>query len=261
MHVRSPASSSLPERLPERFDGFHIRAAAFQTVRGPYARGVILERLGLDPSGKRALVVGCGRGLLARELAGLGLSVTGVDPSPSAIRLAKEATAGEDVHVDYAIADPRRLPYGDREFDIVYYTDTLEITHDLDEVMAEAARMLRPRGVFLYDTVNRTRLSRLVYLGAMQSWRWTRYMPHDRYTWERLRTPGELAATMARHGLRNEDVTGFLPANPLRLLWAILRARRGTIADSDLARLAGMRLAQPGKLAAVTYLGYGIKQD
>jgi 2-polyprenyl-6-hydroxyphenyl methylase/3-demethylubiquinone-9 3-methyltransferase len=141
------------------------------------------------------------------------------------------------------------------------YTDTLEITHDLDQVMAEAARILRPGGVFLYDTVNRTPLSRLVYLGAMQSWRWTRYMPPGRYTWERLRPPDELAANMARHGLRNEDVTGFMPANPLRLLWAILRARRGNIADSDLARLAGMHLAPAGKHAEVTYLGFGIKQN
>jgi 2-polyprenyl-6-hydroxyphenyl methylase/3-demethylubiquinone-9 3-methyltransferase len=242
-------------------DGFHIRAAAFQPVRGPYAREVILERLGLNPRGKRALVVGCGRGILARELAGLGLSVIGVDPSPSAIRLAQEATVREGLHVDYATGEPGRLPYGDAEFDIVCYTDTLEITHNLDEVVAEAARMLRPQGVFLYDTVNRTQLSRLIYLGAMQSWRWTRYMPPDRYAWERLRPPAELAATMARYGLRNEEVTGFLPANPLRLLWAILRARRGNIADADLAELAGMRLAQPGKHAAVTYLGFGIKQN
>lgn len=126
-------------------DGFHIRAVAFQPVRGPYARTVIFERLGLDPRGKRALVVGCGRGMLAQELAGLGFSAIGVDPSPSAIRLAQEATVLEGLHVVYTTGEPGRLPYGDAAFDIVYYTDNLEITHDLDEVVAEAARMLRPR--------------------------------------------------------------------------------------------------------------------
>jgi 2-polyprenyl-6-hydroxyphenyl methylase/3-demethylubiquinone-9 3-methyltransferase len=213
-HVPPPASTSLPERHREHSDGFHIRAAAFQSVRGPYARAVIVERLGLDPKGKRALVVGCGRGLLARELARLGFAVVGVDPSPSAIRLAQEASAREGVRVQYEIGDPLRLRYGEGEFDIAYYTDTLEITDDLDRVVAEAARVLRPRGIFLYDTVNRTRLSRLVYLGAMQSWRWTRYMPPDRYAWERLRPPAELAATMTRRGLRNEDVTGFFARQP-----------------------------------------------
>ena len=254
MHVPSPTTSPLTA------DGFHIRAAAFQPVRGPYARAVILERLRLDPRGKRALVVGCGRGILARELAGLGLSVIGVDPSSSAIRLAHEAPVRKDLHVEYAIGEPGRLHYGDDEFDIVYYTDTLEITPDFDEVVAEAARMLRRQGVFLYDTVNRTQLSRLIYLGALQSWRWTRCMPPDRYAWERLRPPAELAATMARHGLRNEEVIGFLPANPLRLLRAILRARRGDISDAELARLAGMHLAPPGKHAEVTYLGFGLKR-
>jgi 2-polyprenyl-6-hydroxyphenyl methylase / 3-demethylubiquinone-9 3-methyltransferase len=256
-HVPPPASTSLPERYPERTDGFHIRAAAFQPVRGPYARAVIRERLGLDPKGKRALVVGCGRGLLARELARLGFAVVGVDPLPSVIQLAQEASVREGVRVQYEVGDPPLLRYNDGEFDIAYYTDTLEIMDDLDRVVAEAARVLRPRGIFLYDTVNRTRLSRLVYLGAMQSWRWTRYMPPGRYTWERLRPPAELAATMTRHGLHNEDVTGFLPANPLRLLWAILRARRGNIDDWELARLAGMHIAPAGKHA---YLGFGIKQ-
>jgi hypothetical protein len=52
---------------------------------------------------------------------------------------------------------------------------------------------------------------------------------------------------------------GFLPANPLRLLRAILRARRGSISDAELARLAGMHLAPPGKHAEVTYLGFGLK--
>jgi hypothetical protein len=54
--------------------------------------------------------------------------------------------------------------------------------------------------------VARTALSRLIYLGALQSWRWTRIMPRDRYAWDRLRHPGDLARTLARHGLRSDDV-------------------------------------------------------
>jgi 2-polyprenyl-6-hydroxyphenyl methylase/3-demethylubiquinone-9 3-methyltransferase len=162
--------------------------------------------------------------------------------------------------VDYEVGDPLRLPYSDAEFDVAYYTDTLEVVADLDRVLAEAARVLRRAGALLYDTVTRTPLSRIIYLGAIQSWPWTRFMPRHRYAWDRLRSPAEVAAAMARHGLRSHDVRGCLPANLLRLLRAMLRARRGTIDDEALARLAGMHLAPAGRHPDVTYLGYGIKE-
>jgi ubiquinone/menaquinone biosynthesis C-methylase UbiE len=59
-------------------------------------------------------------------------------------------------------------------FDVVYLADTLEITNDPDRVIEEAARVLKPGGVLIYDTVNRTLLSRLIYLGAFQA------VPSDR---------------------------------------------------------------------------------
>jgi 2-polyprenyl-6-hydroxyphenyl methylase / 3-demethylubiquinone-9 3-methyltransferase len=240
-------------------DGFHIRAATFHPVRTGYARRVILEQLGWHPRVRSALVVGAGRGLLARELARLGLSVDAIDPDPDAIRLAREATARENLSVDYRVGDAHRLPYPDAAFDVLYYADTFEITPDLDRVLAEAARVLRPEGALLYDTVARTRLSRLIYLGALQSWRWSRFVPPNRYAWDRLRPPEELLAKLADHGLRNRDVTAFLPANPLRLLRAILRARRGDLSDPELAGLAGMHFAPPGTRPEVTYLGFAIK--
>jgi 2-polyprenyl-6-hydroxyphenyl methylase / 3-demethylubiquinone-9 3-methyltransferase len=249
------------DQRPEPPDGFHIRAASFQPVRAAYTRQVILERLGLDPRGRRALVVGSGRGLLARELAHLGFAVTGLDPAAPAVRLAREATAREGLAVDYEVGDPHQLAYADGTFDVAYYSDTLETTDDLDRVVGEASRVLRDEGVFLYDTVNRTALSRLIYLGALQSWPGTRVMPRHRYAWDRLRPPAELAATLGEHGLRNEDVRGFLPASPQRLVRATLRARRGGIDDAELAELAGMHLAPEGKRPPVTYLGFALKRD
>ena len=110
-------------------------------------------------------------------------------------------------------------------------TDTLEITANLDSVLAEASRVLKPGSVLLYDTVTPSVLSRLIYLGALQSWRWTRIAPPGRYAWERFREPGQLSEALAQHGLRSQDVRGFQPAGVMRLLRATLRARRGQIDD------------------------------
>jgi 2-polyprenyl-6-hydroxyphenyl methylase/3-demethylubiquinone-9 3-methyltransferase len=84
--------------------------------------------------------------------------------------------------------------------------------------------VLRPGGVLIYDTVSRTRLSRLIYLGALQSWRWTRIMPRNRYAWSRLRQPPEIAASLSAYGLRNRDVSGLVPASSIRLIRAVLAA-------------------------------------
>ncbi|MEU6754157.1 methyltransferase domain-containing protein, partial [Spirillospora sp. NPDC046719] len=84
----------LDSRTTGAIDGRHIRALTFQDVRLEYV-GSVLRRLGIDPAGRSALVVGSGRGLLARGLAGLGLTVVALDPSPEATAMAREAgTAG-----------------------------------------------------------------------------------------------------------------------------------------------------------------------
>jgi 2-polyprenyl-6-hydroxyphenyl methylase / 3-demethylubiquinone-9 3-methyltransferase len=224
--------------MREGLDGFRIRGAAFLPARVTYVRLVVLERLGIEPEQSELLVVGPLEGGLAGALGQLGFVAAAFDPGEGA----------------------RRLPYGDSAFEVAYYHDTFEIADDLDSVLHDAVRILRPRGVLVYDTVNRTALSKLIYLGALQSWRWTRIMPRGRYAPERLRRPDELATAMSKHGLRNEEVRALLPAGPLRLLRSLLRGKRGDVDDAELARLAGMHVAESGKRPEVTYLGFATKE-
>jgi 2-polyprenyl-6-hydroxyphenyl methylase / 3-demethylubiquinone-9 3-methyltransferase len=237
-------------------DGFHVRASAFLPARVRYVDQVI-SQLGGKPTGSCVLVVGSGRGLLARDLARRGFAVTALDPDSAAVLLAKEASADWSGH--YEVGAAEALPFGDASFDVAYYQDTFETTDDLETVLKEAARVLRRGGVLLYDTVNRTTLSRLIYLGALQSWRWTRIMPNNRYTRERLRPPAELAATMSAYGLRSRDVSALVPAGTVRLIRSIRRARRGEIDDAGLAALAGMHVVRGSEHPKVTYLGFAIK--
>lgn len=110
----------------------------------------------------------------------------------------------------------------------------------------------------MYDTVNRTPLSRLVYLGAFQGIPMTRIMPPGRHAAKRLRPPAELIEIMARHGLRNEDVCGFKPKDPRRLLTAARARRRGEITDEEITSMVDFVLTPDGR-PLVTYLGYARK--
>ncbi|MGY0056413.1 class I SAM-dependent methyltransferase [Streptomyces sp. LZ34] len=247
----------LDSPLPEAVDGRQIRAVAFQASRLEYV-GKTLRSVGLTAAGSRALVVGSGRGLLARGLAGLGFDVLAVDPSASATAIAREADEREHLVVRYETARPEELGVADGAFDLVYCADTFEVTPALDRVLAEAARALAPDGVLVYDTVNRTPLSRLIYLVAFQRLPMTRIMPPGRYAAARLRTPAELTEALRRHGLRNEDICDFKPRDPRGLVKATMARRRGRITDEEIPPIVDFVLA-PDARPQVTYLGYARK--
>ncbi|MET8677210.1 methyltransferase domain-containing protein [Streptomyces sp. NPDC004647] len=243
----------LDSRNPKAVDGRQIRAVAFHDVRLAYVRGA-LERLGLTAAGSRAVVVGGGRGPLPEGLARLGFDVVAVDPSATATAMAREAAEREGLAIDHRTAPAEEPGLPDAAFDVAYYCDTFEITPHLDTVIGHAARVLSPGGALVYDTVNRTLLSRLVYLGAFQSFPLTSIMPAGRYAAERLRTPTEIAEAMSRHGLRGEDVCDFKPRSPVGLVKAVVGRRRGRITDEQIPPIVGFSLS-PGARPLVTYLG------
>jgi SAM-dependent methyltransferase len=94
----------------------------------------------------RVLDVGTGEGQLARRAADLGLRVTGIDPTPSQVRVARERGGGPV----YARASATHLPFPDGSFDAV--VACLVFEHLIDPVapIAEVARVLEPGGQFLF---------------------------------------------------------------------------------------------------------------
>lgn len=220
----------LDSTTPGAVDGRQIRALAFHGVRMEYVERV-MKRHGI--SGGRALVVGGIRGDLPRGLARLGFTVTSLDPSPVATAMAREADGG--LGLTYATAAPEALGVADGQFRLVYCADSFEVTSDLDRVVEQVSRALEPGGVLVYDTVHRTGVSRLIYLGAFQGIPMTRIVPAGRYAADRLRTPAEMAEVLSRHGLRGEEVVGFRPVSVVSLVRAVLARRRGTLSDEQIA--------------------------
>ncbi|WP_163507032.1 class I SAM-dependent methyltransferase [Fodinicola acaciae] len=246
----------LDSAAAEAIDGRHVRAVTFQAVRMAYVSDT-LTATGLPAAGSRALVVGSGRGLVAAGLRELGFDVVAIDPSEAATALARQAYGRTGI--DFRTAPAEDLGLADARFDLAYYEDTFEVTSQLDRVLAEAARAIRPGGVLVYDTVTRSLLSRLVYLGAFQAIPMTRIVPPGRYAAARLRTPAEMTAALARHGLRNAGIREFRPKDPRRLLTAVLARRRGEVGDAEIPSIVNLELAS-GDRVHVTYLGHAIAE-
>ncbi|WP_174857594.1 hypothetical protein [Streptomyces lydicus] len=86
----------------------------------------------------------------------------------------------------------------------------------------------------------------------------TRIVPAGRYAASRLRTPSEVAALPARHGLTDGGICDFKP-HRVRGLIAGVRARRaGRVTDDVLEAMVRFALA-PGSKPLVTYLGHARK--
>ncbi len=115
-----------------------------------------------DWRGKSVLDLGCGGGFMAEPLARQGARVIGVDPSAPAIAAAKRHAEESGLSIDYRVGGGEHLPVEDGAVDIVLCVDVLEHVHDLDAVIGEIRRVLKPGGLFLFDTINRTWLSKLV---------------------------------------------------------------------------------------------------
>lgn len=94
----------------------------------------------------RVLDVGCGDGQISRALAARGSSVVGIDPTARNLEVAAERGGGPE----YRLATADRLPFGDAEFDAVVACLVFEHIDDLDEAIAEVARVLRPGGRFSF---------------------------------------------------------------------------------------------------------------
>lgn len=117
----------------------------------------LIERVADPQPGATILDVGCGRGRHARILAARGYSVTGVDLSENALRIARRRAEQEGLDVHFEQADMRDLPF-EAAFDGVVNLFTtfgyFKADADHERAIDEMARALEPGGWLVQDFLN-----------------------------------------------------------------------------------------------------------
>lgn len=130
--------------------------------RTRFARRRIANVFSLLPplTGRRLLDLGSGMGTFAVEAAKRGAFATGIDLAPAALEAAKKVAEEERTVVSFVRADGAELPIRSRSVDIVLAADLTEHLDDvtLGRVLREARRVLRPAGVLVLYTPNRTHI-------------------------------------------------------------------------------------------------------
>lgn len=150
----------------------------------------------IDWTGKAVLDLGCAGGFMAEAMAARGADVTGIDPAAEAIEAARHHAASGKLNIRYDVGVGEALPYADASFDAVVCVDVLEHVADLGKVLSEVARVLRPGGIFLFDTINRNPIARLATITITIAEDLLRLLPHGTHDPAMFIKPAELRSAM-----------------------------------------------------------------
>jgi 2-polyprenyl-6-hydroxyphenyl methylase/3-demethylubiquinone-9 3-methyltransferase len=178
-------------------------------VRIGYIRDQAAARFARDTKkldclkGLRILDIGCGAGILSEPLARLGGDVTGIDPASENIEIATAHARDGGVDVDYCATTAEELAANNEQFDVVLAMEVVEHVVDVPAFVATCASMVKPGGLMVAATLNRTMKSfALAIVGAEYILRW---VPRGTHRWDKFVTPDELERALEAGGL---DVIG-----------------------------------------------------
>lgn len=190
-----------------------LRAEA--RLNAPWIAERVRARLG-HARELRILDVGCGAGFVANELARCdpAFDILGVDVSGDALAVAQRHD--ETGRVRWREADARALPLADESFDVVCAMDFFEHVQPIEAYISEIARVLRRGGLLFFHTFNRTWLSWLVIIKAVEIF--VRNTPRDLHVLGAFVRPAELEAACATSGLTMQEICGTRPRVSLALL-------------------------------------------
>lgn len=171
-------------------------------------------------AGLAILDIGCGAGLLSEPLARLGAMVTGIDPAPGNIAVARRHAEETGAELLYRAASLEEIAAERKLFDVVLAMEVVEHVRDVRGFVKMACGLVRPGGLFVASTLNRTfRSFALAIIGAEYVLGW---VPKGTHRWEQFVTPEELRDACRAAGCREIARTGMI-YDPLQRGWRLSR--------------------------------------
>ena len=191
-------------------------------LRMTYLRDQICQYFDRDKTqinsldGLSVIHVGCGGGLICEPLARLGAEVTGIDATPESIEIAQLHANLMGLDITYQNKLPEELAQAGVTFDVLVNLEVIEHVADVTAFMTACASLLKPGGLMVGGTLNRTVKSlALAKVAAEYLLRWVPAGTHD---WRKFVKPSEFGHYLRDSGLEITDLTG-MRLNPLNGNW------------------------------------------
>lgn len=184
-------------------------------LRLGYIRDSACREWGGDPrrmplQGVKILDIGCGGGLVSEPLALMGATVTGIDAEARNVAAAQahaaDYAAAKGCSIDYRCSTAEAVAESGETFDLVVALEIVEHVADVSLFLRSAGRLVRPGGLLVLSTINRTPKSfAMAIVGAEYLLRW---LPRGTHDWSRFVRPSELAAGLRPAGLAVRELVG-----------------------------------------------------
>lgn len=192
-------------------------------ARLSFIRNALCRHYGLDSGtvrvleGLRILDVGCGGGLICEPLARLGAKVTGIDPAEENVNAARLHAETSGLDIDYRALRIEDIVAGRERFDAVTCLEVIEHVPDPAAFIAQCAAAVKPGGLLIASTLNRTLKSfALAIVAAEYVLGWVERGTHR---WDRFVTVEELDQALKRAGLVDIRYEGVV-YNPFEDRWS-----------------------------------------
>jgi 2-polyprenyl-6-hydroxyphenyl methylase/3-demethylubiquinone-9 3-methyltransferase len=180
-------------------------------ARLSYIRAQICAHFGRDEKALKpfeklsVLDIGCGGGLICEPLARLGAQVTGADADAKAIEVARTHAEQSGLKIDYHNKAAEDLS---ETYDVVLALEIIEHVRDPQAFVESCARLLKPGGIVIFSTLNRTPKS--FALGIVAAEYILRWVPTGTHDWKKFIRPSELARHARHAGLNTGNISGIV---------------------------------------------------
>tara|TARA_Y100000588_G_scaffold67935_1_gene68973 strand:+ start:2412 stop:3176 length:765 start_codon:yes stop_codon:yes gene_type:complete len=205
-------------------DGPFSALHALNVPRLTYIRDQLCQYHGRDIAGAKPLAglrildIGCGGGLIAEPLTRLGGEITAIDAGKETIAAAQLHAEQSGLSINYRQISAEKLAEEKDRFDCVLTLEVVEHVADLDGFLAASAMLVRPGGMYIAATINRTTASFALAIVAAE--RILRWLPPGTHRWAKFVRPSELVGPLRQNGVVMRDISG-IRYDPLARTWSL----------------------------------------
>ena len=172
----------------------------------PLRSKYIAEKINLDKLA--VLDIGCGGGILAESLTKLGAKVTAIDLSDGPLNVAKIRAQKMNMDINYQKISSSELVDQKERFDVITCLEMLEPVPDPGEIVADCAKLLKPKGHVFFSTINRNLKSMMLAIFGAEYI--LNILPRGTHDYEKLIKPSELKQYIDEANLELKEIKGML---------------------------------------------------
>jgi len=181
----------------------------------------ILQNLGEKKiKNLHVLDLGCGGGLTCEPLARLKANVTGIDFIKQNIEIAKRHAYDSNLKINYIHNDLDVITIK-KKFDLIIMMEVLEHLDDWKKNISNIKKYLKPKGIIIISTINRTQLSKLLAIYLAENI--LKWVPKNTHDYNKLIKPEELKETLIKNNFIIKNIKG-MNFNPITKEWKLNNA-------------------------------------